>query len=162
MPSPSQGAGWSHPWVPTWAGPHGLLSRSAGLEGHLADAAPRPPPARGAPLPHPGALARSHSSPSRCRLRMGRASGSVFLAQPPCARASGPLTSGRRFPGWRHHDSSMASCAESRATHSPGEVPGVQGRPRKLLSPKGGRPRPALGPLRPEANHGKRPTAGRE
>lgn len=151
--------------------------RTGGARGR--HGSPPPPPTSGslsAPSREAGAAVTAASregqpGPWRCRLRVGRASGcpavseasgSAFPAQPPCAQAPGPLTSGRHSPGWRTHDSSTASCAESRTTRGPCKVPGVWRRPRKLLSTKGGRPRPALGPLRPEENHGKPPTAGRE
>lgn len=178
-PSPSQVAEWSHPWAPHLDRPPQSSKQECVTGRHLADAGPHPPPSSrspSAPSREAGtavtpASQEGQPGPLRCRLRVGRASGcpavseasgSVFLAQAPCAQASGPLTSGRHSPGWRHHDSSMASCAKSRTTRGPCEVPGVQRRPRKLLSLKGGRPRPAPGPLRPEENHGKPPTAGRE
>lgn len=147
--------------------------RTGGARGRHGSPPPHTSGSLSAPSREAGAAVTREGQPGpwRCRLRVGRASGcpavseasgSAFPVQPPCAQAPGPLTSGRHSPGWRTHDSSTASCAESRTTRGPCKVPGVWRRPRKLLSTKGGRPRPALGPLRPEENHGKPPTAGRE
>ena len=67
---------------------------------HLADAAPHPPLARGRPRPIQvtPASQEGQPGPSRCRLRLGRASGcpavseasgSAFLAQAPALRPLG-------------------------------------------------------------------------